>query len=202
MASRSEELANIVRTRRSVGTISVGGIFKSDYDQPIYNTPERLEAADELAKAGAIETLPALQDFFVECVKTLNPSDLCRLGRALLVLGGGESFDGMMVARILPALETAVLERCSYSSESELRKELTTMLSFLRMEFGSIGNWVKSICDWEEEVAKRITKKLAEVAKEDRERSLRLAEWGKELGDKARKEVQLEQRKERERREK
>ena len=168
-----QELVKTVRTRRVVGHA------RGDSDDgimPIYNIPERLEAANKLANTGATEALAAIQDFFVESLLNLNlyydtdpgrfhhlayPSDLRYLAKALLSLGGAEAFNKMIKTKAIPALEAKAVNDCRFIEESFSRAIHYRTLSFLRTEFGSIGDW-----EGASKLVKEENKRREEEAKE------------------------------------
>jgi len=164
MSYKMMRLVNTVLTNRIVGYGDESANWKwaskeaqrDARNTPRYNTPERLAAADELAKARVTEALPALEKFFVEGLLNINllydedregyhhftyPSEMRRLGKSLLRLGGNAAFHKMMITKVLPALEMEMIKGRRHYSQDHLIEKRTEKLGFIRKEFGSVSDW-------------------------------------------------------------
>lgn len=178
-----QELLDTVRTERVVGHEDHGDLW----DVPIFNRPERMEAAEKLASSGATEGLSALQGFFVESVLRIDlvsdtgghnvatRSEVRRLAKALIILGGQESYGSMMLASVIPALE-AKARAAPYAWEKQLQ-----ILAFLESEFGHIGDWEVQVTDKIVNERSLGAERLQELIVQVREPELRpqaVGEWG------------------------
>lgn len=145
-----DELIHIVQTKKvTVVQRDWGDMWNVDYYD--YNTPERLAAADELATRKATEALPALQDLFVACVKGLDtyrdkqwgdlhtslcyPNELRRLVESLLLIGGTEAFDALMMEKVF---NIAIAPNADSGFN---RKDWPKILLILERDFKDIGSW-------------------------------------------------------------